>query len=94
MYKTINLSENTKNKILTAEGILLLLCVLLPSATLLFKVRSHIIMIMIAICKTELLFSVRTQRRDVSHISCLSLVGTITISWLNQLLFISHSQKK
>ncbi|XP_026172468.1 B-cell antigen receptor complex-associated protein alpha chain [Mastacembelus armatus] len=35
--KTINLSENTKNRILTAEGILLLLCVLLPSATLLFK---------------------------------------------------------
>ncbi|XP_026226066.1 B-cell antigen receptor complex-associated protein alpha chain [Anabas testudineus] len=35
--KTINLSENTKNKILTGEGILLLLCVLLPSANLLFK---------------------------------------------------------
>ncbi|XP_051263681.1 B-cell antigen receptor complex-associated protein alpha chain isoform X1 [Dicentrarchus labrax] len=33
--KAINLSENTKNKILTAEGILLLLCVLLPSVTLL-----------------------------------------------------------
>ncbi|XP_035527509.1 B-cell antigen receptor complex-associated protein alpha chain isoform X2 [Morone saxatilis] len=35
MKKAINLSENTKNKILTAEGILLLLCVLLPSVTLL-----------------------------------------------------------
>ncbi|XP_070768719.1 B-cell antigen receptor complex-associated protein alpha chain [Enoplosus armatus] len=33
--KTINLSESTKNKILTAEGILLLLCVIVPSATLL-----------------------------------------------------------
>ncbi|XP_044064720.1 B-cell antigen receptor complex-associated protein alpha chain [Siniperca chuatsi] len=33
--KTINLSESTKNKILTAEGILLLLCVILPSANLL-----------------------------------------------------------
>ncbi|XP_053182350.1 B-cell antigen receptor complex-associated protein alpha chain [Scomber japonicus] len=35
--KTINLSERTKNRILTAEGILLLLCVLVPSATLLQK---------------------------------------------------------
>ncbi|XP_039973624.1 B-cell antigen receptor complex-associated protein alpha chain [Xiphias gladius] len=35
--KTLNLSESTKNKILTAEGILLLLCVILPSATLLCK---------------------------------------------------------
>ncbi|CAK6977111.1 B-cell antigen receptor complex-associated protein alpha chain [Scomber scombrus] len=42
MEKTINLSERTKNRILTAEGILLLLCVLVPSATLLQKVRkSH-----------------------------------------------------
>ncbi|KAK2844819.1 hypothetical protein Q5P01_011478 [Channa striata] len=37
LQKTINLSESTKNKILTAEGVLLLLCVLLPSVTLLFK---------------------------------------------------------
>ncbi|XP_036929666.1 B-cell antigen receptor complex-associated protein alpha chain isoform X2 [Acanthopagrus latus] len=35
LEKTINLSEITKNKILTAEGILLLLCVLLPASTLL-----------------------------------------------------------
>ncbi|KAM4580398.1 B-cell antigen receptor complex-associated protein alpha chain [Odontesthes bonariensis] len=40
MEKTINLSENTKNTILTVEGFLLLLCVLLPSATLLLKSRS------------------------------------------------------
>ncbi|KAL3980494.1 chemokine-like receptor 1 [Sarotherodon galilaeus] len=37
MEKTINLSETTKNKILIAEGFLLLLCVMLPSAILLFK---------------------------------------------------------
>ncbi|XP_071326355.1 B-cell antigen receptor complex-associated protein alpha chain [Trachinotus anak] len=37
LEKTINLSESTKNKILTAEGILLLLCVVLPSASLLCK---------------------------------------------------------
>uniref|UniRef100_A0A3B4GBD7 CD79a molecule n=1 Tax=Pundamilia nyererei TaxID=303518 RepID=A0A3B4GBD7_9CICH len=36
--KTINLRETTKNKILIAEGFLLLLCVMLPSAILLFKV--------------------------------------------------------
>ncbi|XP_047454461.1 B-cell antigen receptor complex-associated protein alpha chain [Mugil cephalus] len=35
--KVINCSESAKNKILTAEGILLLLCVLGPSATLIFK---------------------------------------------------------
>uniref|UniRef100_A0A3Q3WQE7 Ig-like domain-containing protein n=1 Tax=Mola mola TaxID=94237 RepID=A0A3Q3WQE7_MOLML len=35
MEKTINLCEKTKNKILTAEGILLLLCVLLPATALL-----------------------------------------------------------
>ncbi|KAM8734315.1 B-cell antigen receptor complex-associated protein alpha chain [Acanthopagrus schlegelii] len=35
LERTINLSEITKNKILTAEGILLLLCVLLPASTLL-----------------------------------------------------------
>ncbi|KAM7383213.1 hypothetical protein PAMP_002884 [Pampus punctatissimus] len=35
--KTINISESTKNSILTIEGILLLLCVLAPSATLLCK---------------------------------------------------------
>ncbi|KAM9309706.1 B-cell antigen receptor complex-associated protein alpha chain [Pholidichthys leucotaenia] len=39
LEKTINLSESTKNKILTAEGVLLLLCVLLPSATLLLKAK-------------------------------------------------------
>ncbi|XP_030606405.1 B-cell antigen receptor complex-associated protein alpha chain [Archocentrus centrarchus] len=37
LKKTINLSETTKNKILIAEGFLLLLCVLLPSSILLFK---------------------------------------------------------
>ncbi|KAG7475050.1 B-cell antigen receptor complex-associated protein alpha chain [Solea senegalensis] len=37
LKKTINLSESTKNKILTAEGFLLLLCMLLPTAGLLFK---------------------------------------------------------
>ncbi|XP_023265118.1 B-cell antigen receptor complex-associated protein alpha chain [Seriola lalandi dorsalis] len=37
LKKTINLRESTKNKILTAEGVLLLLCVVLPSTTLLFK---------------------------------------------------------
>lgn len=37
LKKTINLSESTKNKILIAEGFLLLLCVLLPSSILLFK---------------------------------------------------------
>ncbi|XP_019751635.1 B-cell antigen receptor complex-associated protein alpha chain [Hippocampus comes] len=37
LKKTINLSEKTKDSILMAEGILLLLCVLVPSATLLCK---------------------------------------------------------
>ncbi|CAL9705187.1 unnamed protein product [Knipowitschia caucasica] len=37
LEKTIQLSESVKNGILTAEGVLLLLCVLLPSVTLLFK---------------------------------------------------------
>ncbi|KAK9514065.1 hypothetical protein VZT92_027554 [Zoarces viviparus] len=37
MKKTLNLSESTKNRILTAEGVLLLLCVLMPSVTLLCK---------------------------------------------------------
>lgn len=36
--KTINLSEITKNRILVTEGVALLLCVLLPSAFILFKV--------------------------------------------------------
>nr|AJG39040.1 B-cell antigen receptor complex-associated protein alpha chain [Lutjanus sanguineus] len=35
LEKTINITENSKNKILTAEGILLFLCVILPAATLL-----------------------------------------------------------
>ncbi|XP_068616445.1 B-cell antigen receptor complex-associated protein alpha chain [Brachionichthys hirsutus] len=35
--KTINLSEKTKNRILAAEGILLLLFVLLPAASLLYQ---------------------------------------------------------
>uniref|UniRef100_A0A668AG12 CD79a molecule, immunoglobulin-associated alpha n=1 Tax=Myripristis murdjan TaxID=586833 RepID=A0A668AG12_9TELE len=34
LEKTIDISENNKNRILTAEGILLVLCVLLPSASL------------------------------------------------------------
>lgn len=37
LEKTINIEESTKNKILMAEGVLLLLCVLVPSCTLLFK---------------------------------------------------------
>nr|QPF15777.1 Cd79a protein [Diceratias pileatus] len=37
LEKIINLSENTKNKILTAEGLLLLLCVLLPATSLLYQ---------------------------------------------------------
>lgn len=37
LEKTIDLSENTKNNILTAEGILLFLCVILPAATLMCK---------------------------------------------------------
>lgn len=42
LEKTISLRESTKNKILTAEGILLLLCVIVPSASLIFQVRrSH-----------------------------------------------------
>ncbi|XP_008288280.1 B-cell antigen receptor complex-associated protein alpha chain isoform X1 [Stegastes partitus] len=40
LEKTIDMTESTKNKILTAEGILLLLCVLVPSATLLFKSKT------------------------------------------------------
>ncbi|CAL8340343.1 B-cell antigen receptor complex-associated protein alpha chain isoform X2 [Gadus morhua] len=39
MGKILNLSENVKNNILTAQGILLLLCVLLPGAKLLFKTK-------------------------------------------------------
>ncbi|XP_036394520.1 B-cell antigen receptor complex-associated protein alpha chain [Megalops cyprinoides] len=39
MVKYLNLSEKTKNKILTAEGILLLLCVLLPGILLLRKTK-------------------------------------------------------
>lgn len=38
MEKMVNLSESTKNTILTVEGILLLLCVIVPSAALLFEV--------------------------------------------------------
>ncbi|XP_070691577.1 B-cell antigen receptor complex-associated protein alpha chain [Pempheris klunzingeri] len=41
MEKTINLSESTKNKILIAEGLLLLLCVMLPSATLLCQSKRN-----------------------------------------------------
>ncbi|CAJ1062628.1 B-cell antigen receptor complex-associated protein alpha chain [Xyrichtys novacula] len=37
LEKTINLRESTKNKILTAEGVLLFLSVILPAATLLCK---------------------------------------------------------
>lgn len=39
LEKTINLSESTKNKILTAEGVLLLLCVVIPSVSILFKTK-------------------------------------------------------
>ncbi|KAG7469260.1 hypothetical protein MATL_G00126940 [Megalops atlanticus] len=39
MEKYLNFSEDTKNKILTAEGILLLLCVLLPGILLLRKTK-------------------------------------------------------
>ncbi|XP_034553077.1 B-cell antigen receptor complex-associated protein alpha chain [Notolabrus celidotus] len=35
--KAIDIKESTKNKILTAEGVLLFLCVILPAATLLFQ---------------------------------------------------------
>ena len=38
MEKILNLSENAKNNILTGQGILLLLCVILPGAKLLYKV--------------------------------------------------------
>ncbi|XP_035018725.1 B-cell antigen receptor complex-associated protein alpha chain [Hippoglossus stenolepis] len=37
LEKKLNLSESTKNKILTVEGVLLFLCVLLPSAALFCK---------------------------------------------------------
>uniref|UniRef100_A0A673CNR8 CD79a molecule, immunoglobulin-associated alpha n=1 Tax=Sphaeramia orbicularis TaxID=375764 RepID=A0A673CNR8_9TELE len=37
LQKIINLSEHTKNTILTVEGVLLLLCVMVPSVTLLCK---------------------------------------------------------
>lgn len=40
LEKTIAIKESTKNMILTAEGILLLMCVLVPSATILFKSKS------------------------------------------------------
>ncbi|XP_072316998.1 B-cell antigen receptor complex-associated protein alpha chain [Eucyclogobius newberryi] len=40
LEKTIKLSESVKNGILIAEGILLLLCVVLPSASLLFKSKN------------------------------------------------------
>lgn len=37
LLKIINLGEGTKNTILMVEGVLLLLCVMVPSAALLFK---------------------------------------------------------
>ncbi|XP_068180799.1 B-cell antigen receptor complex-associated protein alpha chain [Antennarius striatus] len=37
LEKTVNFRESTKNKILIAEGILLLLCVLVPAAYLLYQ---------------------------------------------------------
>lgn len=37
MHKTLNLSESVKNSIITAEGVLLLLCVLIPGTMLLCK---------------------------------------------------------
>lgn len=39
LQKTLNLSESVKNSIITAEGVLLLLCVLIPGTMLLCKVR-------------------------------------------------------
>ncbi|TRY84528.1 hypothetical protein DNTS_001289 [Danionella cerebrum] len=39
LQKTLNLSESVKNSILTAEGVLLLLCVLFPGTVLLCKTR-------------------------------------------------------
>ncbi|XP_060906231.1 B-cell antigen receptor complex-associated protein alpha chain [Labrus mixtus] len=41
LEKTIDLNESTKNKILMAEGVLLLFCVLLPAATLIFQSKRH-----------------------------------------------------
>ncbi|XP_052003735.1 B-cell antigen receptor complex-associated protein alpha chain-like [Xyrauchen texanus] len=38
--KTLNLSESVKNSIITAEGVLLLLCVLIPSTMLLCKSKT------------------------------------------------------
>ncbi|XP_076868868.1 B-cell antigen receptor complex-associated protein alpha chain [Brachyhypopomus gauderio] len=38
--KTLNISERAKNSVITAEGVLLLLCVLLPGASLLCKTKS------------------------------------------------------
>lgn len=39
LQKTLNLSESVKNSIITAEAVLLLLCVLVPGTMLLCKVR-------------------------------------------------------
>ncbi|XP_077069111.1 B-cell antigen receptor complex-associated protein alpha chain [Siphateles boraxobius] len=40
IQKTLNLSESVKNSIITAEGVLLLLCVLVPGTMLLCKSKS------------------------------------------------------
>ncbi|XP_048007700.1 B-cell antigen receptor complex-associated protein alpha chain [Megalobrama amblycephala] len=40
LQKTLNLSESVKNSIITAEGVLLLLCVLIPGTLLLCKSKT------------------------------------------------------
>lgn len=40
LEKTLNLSEGVKNSIITVEGVLLLMCVLIPGTMLLCKVRA------------------------------------------------------
>ncbi|CAM4701005.1 unnamed protein product [Leuciscus chuanchicus] len=40
LQKTLNLSESVKNSIITAEGVLLLLCVLIPGTMLLCKSKT------------------------------------------------------
>lgn len=57
MEKIIQLSESTKNKILTAEGVLLLLCVIVPSVNLLCQVRrSRIMGSSTSLCTTKQCF--------------------------------------
>lgn len=129
LEKIINLSESTKNKILTAEGFLLLLCVLLPAATLICQVRrSHdydwLYITLPLTCSIELMVNfqnfstVLLPYHSCQHtenycnvycsdhtqlyvsqmviflcVSCLSFMGSCTISQLYQLLFSPHSQR-